>query len=161
MRAIKPQRIALAAALLILVVVVVVAGTGTAWAHALPRLLTQDGHNPFRVRPVTIGYTGDGTGYVGKFPIQPHRGFLHWKVWNHQRAQGTATIWLNNCTPSCAGGSFHSYRGSVRAFRVRHGDFTRMTLSFRYQGRSVTDERGLVNTSSPDPSWGIIKQTGF
>jgi hypothetical protein len=157
-RAIKPQRIALAAALLILLIVV---GSGTAWARPLPRLLTQDANSPFRVRPMTVGYTGDGTGYVGKFPTHRHRGFLHWKIWSHQQAQGTATIWLNNCTPSCAGGSFHSYSGSVRAFRVRHGEFTRMTLNFHYHGRPVTDERGLFNASSPNPDWGIIKQTGF
>lgn len=125
----------------------------------LPRLLTQDASAPFRVRPMMIGYTGDGTGYIGKFPARRHRGFLHWKIWNHQRAFGKATIWLDDCTPSCAGGTFHAYLGSVRASRVRHGDFTRMTLRFHYHGRSVTDERGLFYTSTY--AWGIIKQTGF
>jgi hypothetical protein len=156
---VKPPRLSIA---ITLVLLCLVAGAGRAWAQTqpLPRLLTQDVSNPFRVRPVTIGYTGDGTGYVGKFPAHRHRGFLHWKIWNHSRAYGTATIWLNNCTPSCAGGTFHAYLGSVRASRVRNGDFTRMTLHFRYNGRAVTDERRLINTATYS-AWGILKQTGF
>ncbi len=154
-RIIKLAGIALSTGIVMLILV-----AGSVQASTPPKLLTQQAHDPFRVRPAMIGYTGDGTGFVGKSPIDKHRGFLHWKSWRATTAYGTATIWLNDCTPSCAGGTFHSYRGSVRASRVRHGDFTRMTLRFRYNGRSVTDERKLLRAGSTY-FWGIVKQTGF
>src|SRR5947209_6570154 len=101
-------------------------------AAARPTLLTGDGHT-FSVRPQTIIYTGDGTGIIGELP-RKEAGEWQWRNWKSGSAYGVGTIWLDDCIPNCAAGTYHSHDGSVYASRVRHGHFTRMKLRFHYRG---------------------------
>ena len=101
-------------------------------------------------------YTGDGTGILGKLPPSGRRGSMHWKVWNSKRAQALATVWLDDCNPSCADGKFHAYSGTVRADRVRNGHFTRLTIRFRFKGHKALDVRALRNHE-----WAIVRQVGL
>ncbi len=134
--------------------------SAVAQGSGLPSLLTESYGNSFEVRPASIGYTGDGTGVIGRLPNRAEPGSVEWKTWDRREAYGVGTIWLDDCNPDCAEGSFHSYRGSVRADRPSAGHFTRMTVRFRYGSHRVTDIRVLQHMP-PYYSWGIQKQTGF
>jgi hypothetical protein len=137
------------------------AGAGAS-AHAsrarLP-VLTPDFGAP-RVRPATIGYTGDGSGIIGRLPSNAYHhvvgrrpGFLHWTTWTGTHAAATGTVWLLSCTPSCAASPFYRYRVTITAGRVRDGQFTRLTLYYTYQGQQVVDRRCV---RPPYGSYGIV-----
>ena len=38
---------------------------------------------------------------------------LHWTSWTSHLASGYGTYFLNDCTPTCAGGHFHTYPALV------------------------------------------------
>jgi hypothetical protein len=38
---------------------------------------------------------------------------LSWTNWTTSSAMGTGRLWKNDCTPDCAGGTFHHYDASV------------------------------------------------
>lgn len=116
--------------------------TATALGASKPRLYTGKGRATFAVRPASVSYTGDGTGYLGVHPrLGGNR--LHWKVWTRRSAFARGPAWLNDCEPSRAEGRFTSVPATVKVGRARHGKFTRMTIRFRYRGRLVVDRRKL------------------
>lgn len=54
-------------------------------------------HEP-EVRPAEIVFfCGDGNGYVND---------ISWNSWETETASGSGTLNMNDCTPSCAGGTF-------------------------------------------------------
>ncbi len=146
-RASRLRPLLLAAGLALLAVL----GVGpAAFAHSNVRLATQDVDHPLRVKPPVVGYTGDGTGYLGGRRTSPghqNRGGLHWHRWGRRKASADGYAWLNDCRPSCAEGTFHPHRAKVHAGRPRHRKFTRLTIKFRYRGRWAHDHRALIRTS--------------
>ena len=120
-----------------------------------------DGSDAFAVRPPSIGYTGDGTGVIGKLPARPGAGRLDWEVWSDRVAYGVGTVWLDDCTPDCAQGGFHAYSGRVLADRVVDGHFTRMTILIEYGTHYVTDIRVLRRAGPRSYQWAILSQVGF
>lgn len=116
----------------------------TAADARLPQVLTQ-GRPEFQVRPPVISYTGDGTGLIGGFDGRSVRrpGHLHWKRYSHRRGLARGLVWLNDCRPYCARGTFHSTPVTVRVFQPRHGRFRRLTLSYRYHRKHYTDRRAI------------------
>jgi hypothetical protein len=52
-------------------------------------------------------------------------------------------VWLDDCDPSCAEGTFSPYAVKVLVSRPRQGHFTRLTLKFSYEGKRVRDTRGV------------------
>lgn len=137
------------------------AGHASTSAKRLPTLLTQLPGPPFRVRPGRVIYTGDGSGILGGPRGRKHRfGRLTWHHWTQQSGFATGVAWLDNCTPSCAQGTFEPFGARVNVFRVRHGHFTRLTIRFRYHGRRVTDRRVLMRLGR-GYAWAIGSQTGF
>jgi hypothetical protein len=118
-----------------------------ATAQALPGLLTQIGRGPlFAVRPAQIVYTGDGSGVLGGFSGKgpyPRFGRLRWSMWNNRQAMGSGAVWLDDCQPDCADGTFHPYAVKVHAFRPQAGHFTRLTLRYGYEGKETVDRRGV------------------
>jgi len=44
--------------------------------------------------------------------------FRHYATWTHTAARGRGVYWINDCKPSCAGGTFHHYRAHLRLARV-------------------------------------------
>lgn len=136
-------------------------------AGGVPRLATQDPDQPLLVRPSVVSYTGDGTGYLGGRTTTPRHfdsGSLHWLYWKPARALARGFDWINNCRPFCARGTFHRFRATVRAWRPRHGRFTRMTIKARIGGRIRYDHRRLIVTPASSYegeyfptsySWGI------
>ncbi|HET7481449.1 MAG TPA: hypothetical protein VFK89_01180 [Actinomycetota bacterium] len=58
-----------------------------------------------RMEPSQIMFAcGDGGFYVKH---------LHWSSWYRMHAHGRGVFHLNDCDPSCAGGTFHSRRGTL------------------------------------------------
>jgi len=44
--------------------------------------------------------------------------FRHYRSWTHTVALGRGVYWVNDCKPSCAGGTFHHHRAHLRLGRV-------------------------------------------
>ena len=80
------------------------------------------------VAPSAISNCGDGAvGLQG----------LHWTSWTSHLASGYGTYFLNDCTPTCVGGHFHSYPAIVTLWgsaavqgHPAERKYTRMTLIF-------------------------------
>jgi len=100
-----------------------------------PRLLSADFGNSFAIRPATVTPSGDGTFEIGNLGTQ-HGHDIRWRVWSASKAYGTGTVWIDNGIPNAAQGTFHGYRGSISASRVRGGRFTRMTVRWQQNGRT-------------------------
>jgi hypothetical protein len=86
----------------------------------------------WQVRPTSILYTGDGSGILGGFDGTgaSHPGHLRWLSWTRSRAVGFGAVWLDDCSPSCASGTFTAHTVKVVAFRPVRGHFTRLTLLY-------------------------------
>jgi hypothetical protein len=128
--------------------------TASAAAARPTTLLTDDFSRSFAVRPSLIWTSGDGSTGLGKLPAASRyssarrdgRGWLHWSSWSNAQANGTGTLWTNDCTPSCGAGTYHLIYATLHAFRARHGRFTR----FKVVGWPFP-QRGPVRTGSGDP----------
>jgi hypothetical protein len=123
-------------------------GAATHASGGLPKLLADGPHFSltWQVRPAHIVYTGDGSGVLGGFDGTgiAHPGHLAWSSWTATRARGSGAVWIDNCTPSCAGGKFTAYSVAIVASRTVKGRFTRLTLTYKYKGKRVVDKRGIV-----------------
>lgn len=116
----------------------------TATAASLPKVFTQLTPR-FQVRPPVISYTGDGTGIVGgtNGSSARHSGHLHWSRDNHTQGVAHGLVWLDDCEPDCAEGSFHPHKVYVHVYSPIHGRFRNLTLSYSANGRHVVDRRRL------------------
>ncbi len=111
----------------------------SASGYLLPRLPTERaGAAGLQVRPAVIGFTGDGTGFLGGFTGaswvgRPSRevlqwaGRIHWSTWTSTEASGTGAIWSNNGEPDDARGTFYPRAATVRAYDPVNGVFRRLT----------------------------------
>ncbi len=91
--------------------------------------------NGLQVKPVRITYTGDGTGFLGGASARKQNSDIQWTRWTTRVALGTGFNQLNNCNPSCAGGTYRGYRVKIELWRPRTlaGTlvFTRMTIFYK------------------------------
>jgi hypothetical protein len=87
-------------------------------------------HNPtYRPNRIELGCPGS------KFYVD----HLRWSSWTGKGAIGQGTAHVNDCTPTCAAGHFHSYSGvTVRLGSFRfcqtHDDFEFTLLEYRFTG---------------------------
>jgi hypothetical protein len=107
---------------------------------ALPKLPTQlGGSKGLEVRPSVVGWTGDGTAYLGgptgRRSIRPyHRsgsgafGHITWTSWTSTKASGSGADWLNNGRPDDARGTFFASTVKVVAYDPVKGVFTRLSI---------------------------------
>lgn len=118
---------------------------------AWPGVLTGDGGR-FVVKPASIAYTGDSTGFVGGVDGTgwAHPGRLRWTAYGPRQGRATGVVWLDDCEPSCAAGTFTAHPVKVHVFAPRSGRFTRLTLQYAYAGQAVVNRRALHRTRS---SW--------
>ena len=109
-----------------------------------------------RVRPAKISYTGDGTGIVGGFDgtSARHPGHLRWLSYTRRDGRARGLLWLDDCEPSCAEGTFHATPVSVHVWRPRRGVFRRLTLSFHYRGKRWLDRRRAIYVPPSDGAGG-------
>lgn len=105
-------------------------------------------------RPYVVSFTGDSTGFLGgstgdesltpsDLKGRGRKGFgrLTWTTWNSTQGRAWGVVWLNDCKPACAGGTFHPKKANVHVYRPnRSGIFTRMHID----AGKYTDTRGAV-----------------
>ena len=120
-------------------------------AARLPTLLADGPRGrayTWQVRPAQITYTGDGSGILGGSggTSAAHPGRLKWTGWTRTGATGSGTVWIDDCKPDCADGTFNGHRVKVNAFRPVKGHFTRLTLRYTYRGKRSIDRRGIWQT---------------
>ena len=93
-----------------------------------PKFVLLGCNNDAEVAPSDISNCGDGAVGVTR---------LHWTSWTSHLASGYGTYFLNDCTPTCVGGHFHTYPALVALWgsaRVKghpsERKYTQMTLIF-------------------------------
>lgn len=94
-------------------------------SHSTPTILAVYDCAHLRERPKRLVFAcGDG-GAIGKR--------LSWRDWGERTAVGQGTIAVNDCTPSCAEGSFKEYPIDVTASKIRLcGDGRRQYTAISY-----------------------------
>jgi len=117
-------------------------------AQGRPKL--HDGSSGFKVRPATILVTGDGSGWLGGdgYGGVGDYGRIRWTKFRQSGARGAGRVFINDCDPSCAGGTFSNWKAVIRASQVRKGRFTRLSASYERDGERVTD-RWKLQINSP------------
>jgi hypothetical protein len=112
----------------------------TAAGASLPSVLTQHPRAPFQVRPATIDYTGDSSGFVGGYDGTSvnHRGHLRWTTYRARSALGKGLVWLFDS------GELHVLGVTVHLGTPRAGRFQHLTLSYVYRSRRYRDRRTLL-----------------
>lgn len=111
-----------------------------------PRLAT--GLGTLRIKPATIvGWTPSNTGVLGAPAGKANRsrtfGKIVWKSWGRTSATGTAGVWVNDCRPDCATGTWRIVSTTtVRASVPRSGKFMRLTFKTRGGVQSLTFSPG-------------------
>jgi hypothetical protein len=117
-------------------------------AEAAPKL--HDGQSGFKVRPATVLVSGDGSAWLGGKASGENGdyGRIRWRTFRSSGARGDGRIFVTECDPDCAGGSRWSAKAVIRAQRVRHGRFTRLSASYRHDGRTLT-KRWRLQVNSP------------
>jgi hypothetical protein len=104
------------------------AATALAASATGPKFVLLGCNNNAEVAPSDISNCGDGAaGLTG----------LHWTSWTSHLASGYGTYFLNDCTPTCAGGHFHTYPALVALWgsaavksHPSERKYTQMTLIF-------------------------------
>jgi hypothetical protein len=90
-------------------------------------------NNPV-AKPGAIVYTGDGSEFFGGAKHPHGAANLHWTTWNGSEGLGSGYQWINNCTPSCAGGKFSLYPVTLKVYRPKHESkyfiFTRLKVTY-------------------------------
>jgi hypothetical protein len=109
----------------------------------VPRLL-EGVYGRFALRPATVDPGTSGPTLIGNRAGQRGHG-IRWRMWSAGRAYGTGTVW---CPVGTTLG-FRGYRGSISAYRVRHGRFTRMSLTWDKRGRTRRETLKLEGVGGP------------
>jgi hypothetical protein len=93
-----------------------------------PKFVLLGCNNDAEVAPSDISNCGDGA--VGETR-------LHWTTWNSHLASGYGIYFLNDCTPTCVGGHFHTYHALIALWgsaavkgHPSERKYTEMTLIF-------------------------------
>jgi Glycosyl hydrolase family 76 len=118
-------------------------------ASSLPRLLRLDVSSNFVVRPATMSFGCCGQFVIGGLDVSRaafrsgRLGRIRWKPWVSAGSIGVGLLWVDNCVPNCASGTFRSRRVSIQASRLVNGRYTRLLLIYRSGKRQVFDRRKL------------------
>jgi hypothetical protein len=110
----------------------------SALATGLPKTPTEvgpPGRGDFQVKPRSIVYTGDGSGFLaGARKAHNRAGKLSWTSWTVTGALGSGFNWVDNCQPDCAGGAFHLFAVKLKLSGPKHVHghfiFTRMKVTY-------------------------------
>jgi hypothetical protein len=82
---------------------VTVASAASTPRTALPHVLSCAGKSQYEPSSYTI-YCADANARLLK---------VHWTSWSSTEAKASATYSVNDCTPNCAAGMFHSYAATA------------------------------------------------
>jgi hypothetical protein len=131
------------------IVVALLGGGPAALAAGPPRLLAADVTSNFQVRPASMSFGCCGqsfiTGpYVSSKNFRLRKwGHIAWRRWRATGAAGNGLMWLDDCTPNCARGTFQSAPVTIQASRVRNGRYTRLVLNYSFRGRRTVERLAL------------------
>ena len=134
-------------------VAMLVAAVAAAPAQARPTL--HDGVDGFKVRPAEILVSGDGSGWLGGagYGTPPDYGRIRWTAFTRSGARGKGRVFVSDCQPDCAGGTFSSWRAVIRARRVRKGHYTRLSAAYERDGERVVTRWKLMRPSRTYAYW--------
>lgn len=108
-------------------------------------------HKGLQVKPASIIYTGDGSGFIGGANVGEKRSSIKWTKWTSTLAIGSGYNQLNDCQPYCAAGKYHRYPVRIEMWRPRHLAhtlvFTRMTI-FYEKSRPAGEPRHYTFTDT-------------
>ncbi len=81
-----------------------------------------------------------------------------WRYWTATSARSrTATLWVDNCKPDCATGTFRKYPATLVLYRPRTARgtryFTRMRLQYRHHGPRAYTFRWGTYPGATLPGW--------
>jgi hypothetical protein len=62
-------------------------------------------------------------------------------------------VFINDCEPDCAGGTFSNWKAAIRARRVRKGHYTRLSAAYHRDGEHVLARWKLVRSSPTYAYW--------
>jgi hypothetical protein len=145
----------------VLVAPLLLGATPAVASARLPSVLTQL-KPAFQVRPAKISYTGDGTAIVGGYgPSVRHPGHLRWTKYTRHEGLARGQVWLDDCDPSCAEGTFHPRAVRVRVFASHGGHFRRLTLRFRWHGKRQVDRRRARHFTGGGSSYWAYDIVGY
>ncbi len=127
-----------ALALLVMIAAIGAAATAASGAGGLPvspvYLQAPAAYDGLKVKPATITYTGDATGFLGGANARNRNSGIKWSEWTEKLALGSGFDQLNDCIPYCARGTFHAFRVKIELWRpgTLGGTlvFTRMTIFY-------------------------------
>ena len=108
----------------------------------------------FRTRPAVLSLSGDGTAFAGGhgWKVEGRRvvsfGAIQWTSFGGPHASGVGLLWLNDCTPSCAGGTFKHYPAKILARAVHNGHYTRLGVTFTANRKTSTENYELLTAGS-------------
>ena len=114
--------------------VLVVAGCGRGTPE--PKALGRYG---WQVQPTMIVPSGDGVQMLSGPGTAPNHGHLASKTWAPERATATGTLWIDNCRPYCATGTYRPYAATVVLSRAVRGRFTRLTYTYTANGHTSVE----------------------
>jgi hypothetical protein len=104
------------------------ATTALTTSATAPKFVLLGCDNGAQVAPSAISNCGDGAAGLTS---------LHWTSWTSHLASGYGTYYLNDCTPTCVGGHFHTYHALVALWgsaavngHPSERKYTEMTLIF-------------------------------
>lgn len=122
-------------------------------AHARPKL--HDGAHGFEVKPATILVSGNGSAWLGGdgYGDGGDYGKIRWTKFRRSGARGDGRIFINDCVPTCADGTFSNWRAAIRARRVRKGRYTRLSARYERDGEAITDRWKLYYGSPTYVYW--------
>jgi hypothetical protein len=122
-------------------------------AQARPKL--HDGVDGFKVRPAEILVSNDGSGWLGGagFGEPLDHGAIRWTRFRRSGARGIGRVFVGDCDPDCAGGTFSSWKAVIRARRVRRGHYTRLSAAYQRDGNRVVARWRLVRSSPAYAYW--------
>jgi len=123
------------------------------WCGEVPKAVEQEligntyclplealGRDGYGVRPRVIVPSKDGSevlgGPGGSFTghhLVP--GNLTWKTYTGRQAKASGAVWLDDCKPTCAAGTFTSHPAEVRLFGPMKFRFTRLSYVFTEHGQ--------------------------
>jgi hypothetical protein len=91
-------------------------------------------HKGLQVKPATIIYTGDGSGFLGGVAVGGKGSSIKWTKWTSTVAIGSGFNQINDCEPYCAAGKYHHYQVKIEMWRPRELAhtlvFTRLTIFY-------------------------------
>lgn len=133
-RALPIKAVAVVIAFMAFVAVAAAASASSTLPLSPTYLQASHAYGGLEVRPATITYTGDGTGFLGGAHARARNARIHWTKWTTTTALGTGFDQLNDCEPDCAQGTFHAFKVKIELWRPRTiagtRVFTRLTIFF-------------------------------